>query len=85
MTAPDFPPSTQAAAAATNATQWPRDGTASIASQLKSGYNHAVSAIWQAERQLHKVSAPDVTCSMGCNMLNKNPAGHVHLPRFPVG
>ena len=36
--------------------QWPRDGTASIASQLKSGYNHAVSAMWQAERQLHKVS-----------------------------
>ncbi|GAW19254.1 hypothetical protein ANO14919_087390 [Xylariales sp. No.14919] len=34
--------------------QWPRDGTASIASQLKSGYNHAVSSMWQAERQLHK-------------------------------
>ncbi|KAI1189232.1 delta-aminolevulinic acid dehydratase [Nemania serpens] len=33
---------------------WPRDGTAAIASQLKSGYNHAVSAMWQAERQLHK-------------------------------
>ncbi|PLN76742.1 delta-aminolevulinic acid dehydratase [Aspergillus taichungensis] len=33
---------------------FPRDGTASIASQLKSGYNHKVSAMWQAERQLHK-------------------------------
>ncbi|KAI0193240.1 delta-aminolevulinic acid dehydratase [Xylaria flabelliformis] len=37
-----------------NGEQWPRDGTAAIASQLKSGYNHAVSALWQAERQLHK-------------------------------
>ncbi|KJK65898.1 euALADPBGScysteinerich [Aspergillus parasiticus SU-1] len=39
---------------ATDITPWPRDGTASIASQLKSGYNHTVSAMWQAERQLHK-------------------------------
>ncbi|KAM5471332.1 Aminolevulinate dehydratase [Microsporum audouinii] len=30
------------------------DGTAQISSQLKSGYNHAVSAMWQAERHLHK-------------------------------
>lgn len=35
--------------------QWLRDTTAEINSQLKSGYNHAVSAMWQAERQLHKV------------------------------
>ncbi|KAL2783328.1 tetrapyrrole biosynthesis, porphobilinogen synthase [Aspergillus keveii] len=34
--------------------QWTQDGTAHIASQLKSGYNHTVSAMWQAERQLHK-------------------------------
>ncbi|EFR02786.1 delta-aminolevulinic acid dehydratase [Nannizzia gypsea CBS 118893] len=34
--------------------QWPRDGTASIGSQLKSGYNHAVSAMWQSEKLLHK-------------------------------
>ncbi|KAL4875685.1 tetrapyrrole biosynthesis, porphobilinogen synthase [Aspergillus karnatakaensis] len=35
-------------------TQWAENGTAQIASQLKSGYNHTVSAMWQAERQLHK-------------------------------
>ncbi|KAL3465044.1 hypothetical protein BJX64DRAFT_75598 [Aspergillus heterothallicus] len=34
--------------------RWAQDGTAQIASQLKSGYNHTVSAMWQAERQLHK-------------------------------
>ena len=30
--------------------------SAKIASQLKSGYNHPVSASWQAERSLAKVS-----------------------------
>ncbi|KAJ5297582.1 Porphobilinogen synthase [Penicillium antarcticum] len=34
--------------------QWAQDGTAQISSQLKSGYNHTVSAMWQAERQIHK-------------------------------
>ena len=55
--ATEFPPSTEVAALAANDPHWPRDGTANIASQLKSGYNHAVSAMWQAERQLHKVGA----------------------------
>ena len=46
---------TEVAALAFNDPHRPWDGTAKIASQLKSGYNHAVSAMWQAERQLHKV------------------------------
>lgn len=41
--------------------KWPRDGSAIIASQLKSGFNHAVSAAWQAERQLHKVNAHTIS------------------------
>ncbi|KAL4807458.1 delta-aminolevulinic acid dehydratase [Aspergillus unguis] len=30
------------------------DSTSQIASQIKSGYSHNVSAMWQAEKQLHK-------------------------------
>ena len=58
MTNTEFKPSSQVTVGH-DASQWPRDGTASIHSQLKSGYNHAVSAMWQAERQLHKVSISD--------------------------
>ncbi|KAF2717192.1 delta-aminolevulinic acid dehydratase [Polychaeton citri CBS 116435] len=54
MTITSFQPLNQPAANGNGNVEWPRDGTASITSQLKSGYNHAVSAMWQAERQLHK-------------------------------
>lgn len=55
MTLSDLPGSPQAIMMNDDNTQWPKDGTATIASQLKSGFNHAVSAMWQADRQLHKV------------------------------
>ncbi|EFR03063.1 delta-aminolevulinic acid dehydratase [Nannizzia gypsea CBS 118893] len=53
MTTPGPLPVNQTASASAS-NQWAQDGTAQISSQLKSGYNHTVSAIWQAERQLHK-------------------------------
>lgn len=56
MTPPELPANMTSSFPVNNDTQWPRDGTASIASQLKSGYNHAVSAAWQSERHLHKVN-----------------------------
>lgn len=55
MTPAELPANMTSSFPVNNDSQWPRDGTASIASQLKSGYNHAVSAAWQAERHLHKV------------------------------
>ncbi|PYH94190.1 aldolase [Aspergillus ellipticus CBS 707.79] len=54
MAATNFPASTQVTAPTGSEIEWPRDGTAQITSPLKSGYNHAVSAMWQAERHLHK-------------------------------
>lgn len=55
MTAAEFLASAQFPSIDGNSTSHPSDGTAKIASQLKSGFNHEVSAMWQAERQLHKV------------------------------
>ncbi|OGE47206.1 hypothetical protein PENARI_c055G12054 [Penicillium arizonense] len=54
MTVPESPLVAQSASPASSNIQWAPDGTARIFSQLKSGYNHTVSAMWQAERQLHK-------------------------------
>ncbi|KAJ6779388.1 hypothetical protein PWT90_03943 [Aphanocladium album] len=54
MTGQDFLSSTQFSPIDGGVLPFSRDGSASIASQLKSGFNHTVSAMWQAERQLHK-------------------------------
>lgn len=59
------------------------DGTASIASQLKSGFSHDVSALWQAERQLHKVIMNGL-----CNEERRSLITlivHVHLSDLPFG
>ncbi|KAJ5372012.1 Porphobilinogen synthase [Penicillium concentricum] len=61
MSASEPLPVTQVTFPTASNNQWTQDGTAHISSQLKSGYNHTVSAMWQAERQLHKVNTPDFT------------------------
>ncbi|KAJ6119066.1 hypothetical protein N7471_013017 [Penicillium samsonianum] len=71
MSVPESSLVAQSASPAISNIQWTPDGTARIFSQLKSGYNHTVSAMWQAERQLHKVSTPHFTprkvaCSKQC-------------------
>ncbi|KAF9883355.1 hypothetical protein FE257_003571 [Aspergillus nanangensis] len=49
-----FPESFQVTKEAHSTVSSAQDGTSPISSLLKSGYNHRVSAMWQAERQLHK-------------------------------